>query len=247
MFSSYQTIKRFYSEVIKTLVSVTHSLPTMASYLSHSSIILKTSHRKPYFKPSTYQITISFLQTNSIHFIPKQYSAYKPAPHLTFHLNPCSTTTKSSSTTTITNGFLDKIEKDETLPLNEESPVKFIFWVFLWASVSVALYAFSPGDAKAQQAAVQSIKASSFGVKFANFLRGSGWPDEAVVFALATLPVIELRGAIPVGYWLQLKPLLITILSVLGLVHFPNITFIILLLILFILLIIFWVLVNAHA
>ncbi|KAI3500086.1 hypothetical protein L1887_35902 [Cichorium endivia] len=63
---------------------------------------------------------------------------------------------------------------------------------------------------------LQSIKASSFGLKFANFLRGWGWPDEAVVFALATLPVIELRGAIPVGYWLQLKPVLLTTLSVLG-------------------------------
>lgn len=96
--------------------------------------------------------------------------------------------------------------------------MKFLFWVFLWASVSVALFAFSPGDAKAQQAkaSVQSIKASGFGVKVANFLRGSGWPDEAVVFALATLPVIELRGAIPVGYWLQLKPVLLTVLSVLG-------------------------------
>uniref|UniRef100_A0A803MBI7 Small multi-drug export n=1 Tax=Chenopodium quinoa TaxID=63459 RepID=A0A803MBI7_CHEQI len=61
-----------------------------------------------------------------------------------------------------------------------------------------------------------SIKASSFGVKVATFLRGSGWPDEAIVFALATLPVIELRGAIPVGYWMQLNPLLLTVLSILG-------------------------------
>ncbi|KAI3741371.1 hypothetical protein L1987_59043 [Smallanthus sonchifolius] len=42
-------------------------------------------------------------------------------------------------------------------------------------------------------------------LKVANLFRGSGWPDGAVVFALATLPVIELRGAIHVGYWLQLN------------------------------------------
>ncbi|KAD7478861.1 hypothetical protein E3N88_01997 [Mikania micrantha] len=122
---------------------------------------------------------------------------------------------KSSPSSSTTNGFL---EKHEILPLVKESPVKFIFWVCLWASVSVALFAFAPGDAKAQQAqaAVQSIKASSFGLKVANFLRGSGWPDGAVVFALATLPVIELRGAIPVGYWLQLNPVILTALSVLG-------------------------------
>ncbi|XP_071703386.1 uncharacterized protein [Rutidosis leptorrhynchoides] len=191
----------------------------MASYHSHLPTILKIYHKKPHFKPSANQITFSLLQSNSTHFISKRYAANKPQPHLTFHINPCSTTTKLSSTTTTTtttNGFLEKVEKDETLPLNEDSPVKFVFWVFLWASVSVALYAFCPGDAKAQEVGVRSIKASKFGVKFANFLRGSGWPDEVVVFALAALPVIELRGAIPVGYWLQLKPLLLTTLSVLG-------------------------------
>ncbi|CAE6049772.1 unnamed protein product [Arabidopsis arenosa] len=52
----------------------------------------------------------------------------------------------------------------------------------------------------------------------ASTLRRFGWPDEAVVFALATLPVIELRGAIPVGYWMQLKPTVLTFFSVLGLV-----------------------------
>ncbi|XP_044491662.1 uncharacterized protein LOC123215570 isoform X2 [Mangifera indica] len=61
-----------------------------------------------------------------------------------------------------------------------------------------------------------SYGASGFGLKIATALRSSGCPDEAVVFALAALPIIELRGAIPVGYWLQLHPLLLTVLSVLG-------------------------------
>lgn len=93
--------------------------------------------------------------------------------------------------------------------------MKFGLWVLFWASVSLAWFAAS-GDANA--AAADSIRASSFGVKIANALRGLGWPDEAVVFALATLPVIELRGAIPVGYWLQLTPVMLTVLAVLGLV-----------------------------
>eukprot|EP00252_Welwitschia_mirabilis_P012626 TRINITY_DN27895_c0_g1_i1.p1 TRINITY_DN27895_c0_g1~~TRINITY_DN27895_c0_g1_i1.p1 ORF type:complete len:385 (-),score=26.44 TRINITY_DN27895_c0_g1_i1:92-1117(-) len=61
-----------------------------------------------------------------------------------------------------------------------------------------------------------SIRASSMGLKIASFMRRSGWPDEVIVFALASLPVLELRGAIPVGYWMQLKPLDITLLSILG-------------------------------
>ncbi|KAJ6313304.1 hypothetical protein OIU77_014753 [Salix suchowensis] len=81
-----------------------------------------------------------------------------------------------------------------------------------WTSLSLVWFAAS-GDANA---AVDSIKASGFGLKIATALRRLGWPDEAVVFALATLPVLELRGAIPVGYWMQLKPIMLTILSVVG-------------------------------
>lgn len=95
--------------------------------------------------------------------------------------------------------------------------MKTVLWVLFWASVSLAIFAFSK-DAKATTTYVadSSIKASSFGLKIAAALRGSGWPDEGIVFALATLPVIELRGAIPVGYWMQLKPVILTVLSILG-------------------------------
>lgn len=114
------------------------------------------------------------------------------------------TVTRSSS-----NGFL---EDDDIIPSFEEKPVKVLLLVLFWASLSLAWFAAS-GDAKA---AVDSIRASNFGLKIARALQSSGWPAEAVVFALATLPVIELRGAIPVGYWMQLKPVALTVLSVLG-------------------------------
>lgn len=65
-------------------------------------------------------------------------------------------------------------------------------------------------------AAEDSIRASGIGLKVATALRRLGWADEAVVFALATLPVLELRGAIPVGYWMHLHPLRVTVLAVLG-------------------------------
>ncbi|XP_076905450.1 uncharacterized protein LOC143561207 [Bidens hawaiensis] len=172
-------------------------------HLQHPSTIFTTITPK-----SNNQITLSFLKfkLNPTHFISTQ-------THLQFRPNPYPKTPKSSQSPLTPNGFLESFEKDESLPLIEHSPVKFLMWVCLCASVSLALFAFAPGDAKA---AVQSIKASGFGLKVANFLRGSGWPDGAVVFALATLPVIELRGAIPVGYWLQLNPVVLTVLSVLG-------------------------------
>ncbi|KAK8443934.1 hypothetical protein SEVIR_9G051000v4 [Setaria viridis] len=55
------------------------------------------------------------------------------------------------------------------------------------------------GCGAARASAEDSIRASGFGLRVAESLRRLGWPDDAVVFALATLPVIELRGAIPVG------------------------------------------------
>ncbi|KAG6399975.1 hypothetical protein SASPL_141463 [Salvia splendens] len=113
----------------------------------------------------------------------------------------------------LSDDFIGKVEKDESLWMLEEKWVKFVFWVVLFASVSLGLHALC-GDARA--AVADSIRGSGFGVKVAKALRASSWPDEAVVFALATLPVIELRGAIPVGYWLQLHPVFLTVLSVLG-------------------------------
>lgn len=131
-------------------------------------------------------------------------------------LRPLSPLLKASPPRVSSRGFLDKDEEDEVLQLFQERPVKFGLWVLFWASVSLAWFAAS-GDANATaNAAADSIRASGFGLKIANALRGLGWPDEAVVFALATLPVIELRGAIPVGYWLQLKPVMLTVLAVLG-------------------------------
>ncbi|CAH8387583.1 unnamed protein product [Eruca vesicaria subsp. sativa] len=113
-------------------------------------------------------------------------------------------------------GFLkEEKEGNESIELSSigANPVKFAICVVFWASLSLLWFARS-GDAKA--AAADSIKSSSFGLRIAATLRRFAWPDEAVVFALATLPVIELRGAIPVGYWMQLKPVVLTFFSVLG-------------------------------
>ncbi|KAI3953946.1 hypothetical protein MKW98_017770 [Papaver atlanticum] len=127
----------------------------------------------------------------------------------------------SQSTTTSaanSNNFVLESDNNEILlPLADEpkQAIKFVFWVLVWTSVSLVLTATFGGDS-ARAASADSIRASSFGLKVASFLRGSGWSDEVIVFALATLPLVELRGAIPVGYWLQLKPLLLTVLSVLG-------------------------------
>ncbi|XP_011086406.1 uncharacterized protein LOC105168151 [Sesamum indicum] len=182
----------------------------MASILSHSPTLLTNGrsncHRLPLSTPRTH---FSSLQYRPILKKSESSLSFQTLFHLS---HPQINATRISS-----DDFLETIEKDESLLGSEETPLKLLFWVLLWTSVSLGLYAFS-GDAKAAAVVggADSIRTSGFGVKVANALRASGWPDEAVVFALATLPVIELRGAIPVGYWLQLKPVTLTVLSILG-------------------------------
>ncbi|XP_072951380.1 uncharacterized protein [Typha angustifolia] len=89
---------------------------------------------------------------------------------------------------------------------------RVLFGFLIWVALTFASYIVCG----ASLAADNSIKASGFGLKVATALRRSGWADEAIVFTLATLPVLELRGAIPVGYWMELNPLHLTVLSILG-------------------------------
>ncbi|KAF8399410.1 hypothetical protein HHK36_015274 [Tetracentron sinense] len=150
----------------------------------------------------------------------KPYSAFQSSNSLPRFLDlvpPLATSPFdfSATTTTTSNGVLDAVGDMEVLMSSEadqQRPTRLLLWVLVWTSLSLVLFA-ACGDARA---ASDSIRASSFGLKIANALRGSGWPDEAVVFALATLPVLELRGAIPVGYWMQMKPVLLTVLSIIG-------------------------------
>lgn len=82
--------------------------------------------------------------------------------------------------------------------------------------IVLAIFGILPGLLCGCAQASEAIKASSLGLKVASFLRQTGWPDEAIVFFMAMLPVLELRGAIPVGYWMQLNPVKLSVLSVLG-------------------------------
>mmetsp|Transcript_11908 Transcript_11908/g.36294 ORF Transcript_11908/g.36294 Transcript_11908/m.36294 type:complete len:264 (+) Transcript_11908:72-863(+) len=58
--------------------------------------------------------------------------------------------------------------------------------------------------------------AASTGQKVAESLRARGIPDELVLSAISALPVVELRGGVPVGFWMQLDPLRIFVCCVLG-------------------------------
>ena len=58
----------------------------------------------------------------------------------------------------------------------------------------------SPAWAKA--AATTTTEHLHLGQKVAQFFRGFGLADTAVITLIAAMPVVELRGAIPVGIWM---------------------------------------------
>lgn len=52
--------------------------------------------------------------------------------------------------------------------------------------------------------------------RIARTLRGAGLPDAWVVFLISSLPIVELRGSIPVGHIFQMNPVTVFVLSVVG-------------------------------
>ncbi|XP_074268738.1 uncharacterized protein LOC141592071 isoform X3 [Silene latifolia] len=178
-------------------------------------------HKRTHFNPSITSLSLKLPHSNLTSNATLQNPISTPShfhicPHFHSNLLPPRATQKGNSEI-FNNEFKVAIIEEK-----QHQAVKTVLWVLFWASVSLAVYAFSK-DPKASAIASStsvstdsSIKASNSGLKIAASLRGLGWPDEAVVLSLATLPVIELRGAIPVGYWMQLNPFLLTLLSIFG-------------------------------
>eukprot|EP00903_Cladosiphon_okamuranus_P009726 g9248.t1 len=73
-------------------------------------------------------------------------------------------------------------------------------------AAGLAVAALAPGPAAA---AVKAIVAGSedevhlhLGQKVANFFRQGGLPDWATLMTISAMPVVELRGGVPVGVWM---------------------------------------------
>ena len=73
-----------------------------------------------------------------------------------------------------------------------------------------------PALAQSSTSSATSVASSSLGRKVASALRSSSWPDEAIVVFISMLPVLELRGAIPVALWMGMPPAKAALLSILG-------------------------------
>jgi hypothetical protein len=72
---------------------------------------------------------------------------------------------------------------------------------FAFMILSIALSTTSHAIAASTQASGQHLHV---GHKIANYFRSFGLPDVVVLAIISALPVVELRGAIPVGLWMGL-------------------------------------------
>ncbi|GJD11778.1 hypothetical protein Gasu2_59040 [Galdieria sulphuraria] len=63
---------------------------------------------------------------------------------------------------------------------------------------------------------VKSSSNQHFGLQLVAKLRKLGLPDALVLFIISSLPVLELRGAIPIGVWMGFSLVQVYFLSVLG-------------------------------
>ena len=74
----------------------------------------------------------------------------------------------------------------------------------------------APPAYAAAKAAEETVEHLHVGQKIANYFRSFGIPDLAVLAIISAMPVVELRGAVPVGVWMGLPITTILPVCVLG-------------------------------
>lgn len=88
--------------------------------------------------------------------------------------------------------------------------------LLLVAVVAAGSAAASGGAADATDTAGLDARHASIGTRIASFLRRGGLPDALVVFLISTLPIVELRGAVPVGFLFGMNPWVTYVVAVAG-------------------------------
>ncbi|KAL7462419.1 hypothetical protein ACHAXS_002811 [Conticribra weissflogii] len=112
-----------------------------------------------------------------------------------------------------------KTPKEGSTPINNIFNTTFRSLMFTLAIAStLSVIAPSPSYAAAKKVADASAAAEHLhiGQKIANYFRSFGFPGLAVLALISALPVVELRGAVPVGVWMGLPITKVLPVCVLG-------------------------------
>ena len=97
-----------------------------------------------------------------------------------------------------------------------KSIAKYVLTFVTIASAITAVSHPAAHAAKKAAAAAETVEHLHTGQKVANFFRSFGIPDLAVLAIISAMPVVELRGAVPVGVWMGLPITTILPVCVLG-------------------------------
>lgn len=84
------------------------------------------------------------------------------------------------------------------------------------ATLVTVTSAIAPPAAFAAAQAQEVVEHLHVGQKIANYFRSFGLPDLAILALISALPVVELRGAVPVGVWMGLPITKVLPVCVLG-------------------------------
>eukprot|EP00571_Detonula_confervacea_P015632 CAMPEP_0172310076 /NCGR_PEP_ID=MMETSP1058-20130122/11276_1 /TAXON_ID=83371 /ORGANISM="Detonula confervacea, Strain CCMP 353" /LENGTH=296 /DNA_ID=CAMNT_0013022837 /DNA_START=16 /DNA_END=906 /DNA_ORIENTATION=+ len=89
-------------------------------------------------------------------------------------------------------------------------------YAFSFIAIASTVTAISCPPAYAAKAAQETVEHLHVGQKVANYFRSFGIPDLAILAIISAMPVVELRGAVPVGVWMGLPITKILPVCVLG-------------------------------
>ena len=90
-------------------------------------------------------------------------------------------------------------------------------YAFTFVAIATTISTMSaPLAFAAKKAAEEVVEHLHVGQKVANYFRTFGIPDLAVLAMISAMPVVELRGAVPVGVWMGLPIAKVLPVCVLG-------------------------------
>jgi len=93
-----------------------------------------------------------------------------------------------------------------------------IYSLLLFSLVCVSFSSFAGAESTPPAVPDEQVIVhhDSIGVKIANTLRKMGLSDPMAVVLISTLPIVELRGAVPVGHLFGMNPWVVYVVAVLG-------------------------------
>ena len=217
-------------------------LVVLAATTTHTSAVLFPSTRRAAFLPTT---AVAGLATTPRRASTGPHSSFSSSTSSVNRRNPArtaaflhmSTSSSSSSSSSSVPSLLLKMKGGKTplvtpppaSPSPERRQRTRRLLALASASIALALITCTTSIPQALAVAVDKGEHLHLGQRLANAVRAkTGWPDWVILMVISALPVVELRGGVPVGLWMGIPPAQTFALACVG--NFVPVPFILMLL-----------------